>query len=120
MANIPLNYFVRKAFTLSPTLTSLYTAPFDRASIILAAYATNLTNNDVTVTLGISGKGAQFVPIQPYVDYAKDVLISGNDTTSLIPAKLVLQQYDTLIGSCNTPNAVVLNVSLLETLNTIT
>lgn len=120
MANIPLNYFTRKAYTLSTTLSSLYTAPFDRASIVLAAYATNLTLNDVTVTLGLSGVGAQFVPIQPYVDYAKNILISGNDTTSLVPSKLVLQQYDTIIASCNTPNAVILNLSILETLNTIT
>lgn len=120
MANIPLNYFTRKAYTLTPTLSSLYTAPFDRASIVLAAYATNVTLNDVTVTLGLSGVGAQFVPKQPYVDYAKDILISGNDTTSLVPSKLVLQQYDTIIASCNTPNAVILNLSILETLNTIT
>ena len=114
---IPLNYFRRKTFNLTPTPTLLYTAPFDRAAIILACYATNVTNDDVTVSLSISGVGAQFIPTQPEVYYAKNILVSGNDTTSLAPQKLVLPQYDALIGSCSESNKIVLNVSLLETLN---
>lgn len=120
MANIPLNFFRRKVYTLNTTLSSYYTAPFDRAAIILALYATNLTNDDVTVTIGFSGVGAQFVPSVPYYDYAKEILISGNDTTSLAPAKLVMNQYDTLIAKCSQNNAIILNVSLLETVNTVT
>lgn len=116
---IPLNFFKRLAFDLTPTPTILYTAPFDRASIVLACYATNVTNDDVTVSLSISGVGAQFIPTQPQVFYAKDILISGNDTTSLAPQKLVLGQYDALIGSCSSSNKIILNVSLLETLNQV-
>lgn len=120
MANIPLNFFRRQVYTISTTTSAYYTAPFDRAAIILAMYATNLTNDDVTITVGFSGVGAQFVPAVPYYDYAKDILISGNDTTSLAPAKLVMNQYDALIAQCSQNNAVVLNVSLLETVNTVT
>jgi len=120
MANIPLNYFRRVSFTLSPSPSALYTAPFDRASIILALYATNLTNDDATITVGFSGVGAQFVPTTPYFNYAKDILVSGNDTTSLAPSKIVMNQYDALIASCTTPDTIILNVSLLETVNTIT
>ena len=116
---IPLNYFRRQAFNLTPTPTVLYTAPFDRAAIILACYATNVTSDDVTVSLSLSGIGAQFVPIQPQVYYAKNILVSGNDTTSLAPQKLVLGQYDAIIGSCSESNKIVLNVSLLETLNQV-
>jgi len=119
MANIPLNYFVRKAYTLTTTPSALYIAPFDRAGIVLACYATNLTNNDVTVSVSFSGVGAQFVPVQPEVYYAKDILISGNDTTSLAPAKIVLGQYDALIASCSDNNSVILNCSILETINTV-
>lgn len=120
MANIPLNYFKRASFTLSPTPSAVYIAPFDRAAILLALYATNVTNNDTTVTLGFSGVGAQFVPTVPYFDYAKNILVSGNDTTSLAPSKIVMNQYDALIASCTSPNTIILNVSILETVNTIT
>lgn len=120
MANIPLNYFRRKSFTLTPTPSAVYIAPFDRASIILAMYATNLTNDDTTITIGFSGVGAQFVPTVPYFDYAKGILVAGNDTTSLAPSKIVMNQYDALIASCTSPNTIVMNISILETINTIT
>jgi hypothetical protein len=119
MADIPLNYFNRKFFTLTPTPSALYTAPFDRATIILACYATNITNQDVTITIGFSGVGAQFVPALPYYDYAKNVLVAGGDTTNMTPSKFVLNQYDCLIASCAQPDSIILNVGLLETINTI-
>jgi len=119
MADIPLNYFKRQVFTVTTSPSILYTAPFDRAAILLAAYATNTTSNDVTITLGVSGVGSPpFIDPLPYYDYAKDVLISGQDTTSMFPNKFVLNQYDALIGSCSNPG-VVLNVALLETVNTV-
>lgn len=120
MADIPLNYFKRQVFTLTTSPTVLYIAPSERASIILAAYATNTTPNDITITLGVSGVGyaLNFIDPLPYYDYAKDVLISGQDTTSMIPNKFVLNAYDALIGSCNA-SGVILNVALLETSNTI-
>jgi len=118
-ANIPLNYFVRKAFTLTPTPSALYIAPFDRAGIVLAMYATNLTYNDVTVSVSFSGVGAQFVPVQPEVYFAKDILVAGNDTTNLAPSKIVLNQYDALIASCSSPNTIILNCAILETVNTV-
>lgn len=115
-AKIPLNYFVRNVYELTSTPTLLYTAPFRRASIILAAYATNTTPVDNTITIGISGIGAEFIPTRPYYDYAKNILIAGNDTTNMVPSKLVLQEYDCLIASSSTPG-LILNVGLLETIN---
>ena len=125
MADLPLNLFVRKVYPLTTSLSALYTAPFNRASIFLAAYATNNTTADVTVTVGISGAGGsvggeQTVDIRPYYNYAKNIMIAGNDTTNLIPSKLVLEQFDCFIASCNTPDAITLNIALLETLNTVT
>jgi hypothetical protein len=122
MADIPLNFFVRKVYPLTTSLSALYTAPFNRAAIILAAYATNNTSSDVTVTVGFSGVGGdiggqQTVETKPYYNYAKDLLIAGNDTTNLVPSKMVLEQFDTFIASCNTPDAIVINIALLETLN---
>ena len=78
MAEIPLNYFVRKVYPLTTSLSALYTAPFNRAAIILAAYATNNTASDVTVTVGFSGVGGnvggqQTINPKPYYNYAKDL-----------------------------------------------
>jgi len=119
MANIPLNFFKRMAFSLTTTTSAVYITPFDRAGIVLAMYATNLTNNDVTVSVSFSGTGALFVPKLPQVFYAKDILIAGNDTTNLTPSKIVLNQYDALIVSCSQNNSIILNTSILETLNTV-
>jgi len=118
MADIPLNFFRRQVYTLTTSPSALYIAPFDRAAILLAAYATNTTSSDITITLGVSGVGGLFVDPLPYYDYAKDVLISGQDTTSMFPNRFVLNQYDALIASCSNPG-VVLNVALLETVNTV-
>jgi len=119
MADIPLNHFVRKVYEITTIPTGYYIAPFDRAAIVLAAYVTNKTNNDVTITVGFSGAGGLYVKSRPYYDYAKNILIAGQDTTSLAPAKIVLEAYDTIIASCNTSDAVTLHLSLLETINTV-
>jgi tripartite-type tricarboxylate transporter receptor subunit TctC len=124
MADIPLNHFVRKAYPLTTSLSALYTAPYNRAAVILAAYATNNTVSDVTVTVGISGAGGkvggqQTVQTKPYYNYAKDIMIAGNDTTNLIPSKMVLEEFDVLIASCSVPDAITINMSLLETNNQV-
>jgi len=119
MADIPLNHFLRKSYTLTSSPSAVYIAPFDRAAIILGAYASNTTSSDVSVTVSISGVGGAFVDPKPKFDYAKDILICGSDTTNLAPSRLVLEEYDCLIASCTVPGAVVLNLALLETVNTV-
>ena len=119
MADIPLNHFVRYAFTLTSTPSAVYIAPFDRAAIFLGAYATNTTSNDTTITLSISGIGAEFIPPRPQYYYAKDILVAGNDTTNMAPGRIVLEQYDALIASCSDSGAVTLNLAILETDNKV-
>lgn len=124
MADIPLNHFVRKACPLTTSLSAFYAAPYNRAAVILAAYATNNTVSDVTVTLGVSGTGGQVggqttVATKPYFNYAKDIMIAGNDTTNLIPSKMVLEEFDALIGSCSVSDSITINLSLLETNNQV-
>jgi len=119
MADIPLNHFVRQAFTLTSTPSAYYIAPFDRAGIILGLYASNTTSTDTSITVSISGVGGVFVPVRPKVDFIKNVLVAGGDTTNLAPARIVLEEYDALIASCSNPGAITLNVSILETINTV-
>ena len=119
MADIPLNHFLRKSYTITSTPSAVYTTPFDRAAIILGAYVTNVTNSDVTITISISGVGGAFVDSKPQFDYAKNILISGSDTTNLAPSRIVLEEYDCLRASCSIPSSVILNLALLETVNTV-
>jgi len=124
MADIPLNYFVRLATPFTNTLSSVYTAPFDRASIILAAYVTNSTSSDYSIQVGVSGVGnpASFVDPKPYFDIVgPNFLVPAYDTLNIVPNKMVLQQYDTLIIKTTTPSPqdLKLNLSILETVNTV-
>lgn len=119
MADIPLNHFVRQAYTLTSTPSAYYIAPFDRAAIVLGLYASNTTSNDTNITVSISGVGGLFVPTKPKIDFCKNVLVAGGDTTNLAPARIVLEEYDALIASCTTPGAITLNVAVLETINTV-
>jgi hypothetical protein len=57
--------------------------------------------------------------VKPYYNYAKDLMIAGNDTTNLVPSKLILEEYDTFIASCSIPDAITINIALLETNNTV-
>jgi len=122
MADIPLNYFLRKSVSFSNTLSAVYTAPFDRAAIVLAGYVTNTTSNDYSIQVGISGVGnpASFIPRKPYFDVVgPDFLIPANDTCNIAPQKLVLQEFDCLlIKTTTTPaSSLKFNLSILETIN---
>ena len=122
MANIPLNFFKRYSISVTNSLSAVYTAPFSRAAVILNGYVTNSTIQDTTITVMVSGKGdaPNFVPTKPAFYFAKDLLIAGSDTTNIFPSKLVLEASDSLIISTShpTPDAITLNLGLLETLNT--
>lgn len=124
MADIPLNFFRRISTPFTNSLSSVYTAPFDRASILLAGYVSNTTNTDYSIRVGISGVGnpASFVDPRPYYDIVgPDFLIPANDSLNVFPNKMVLQQFDTLIITTTTPSPenLILNLSILETVNTV-
>jgi hypothetical protein len=121
MANIPLNYFKRYSVTVTNSPSAVYTAPFSRAAVLLNGYVTNTTIQDTTVTISVSGRGdaPNFVPQKPAFFFAKDLLVAGSDTTNIFPSKFVLEASDSLIISTThpTPDAITLNLGILETLN---
>lgn len=117
MANIPLNLFRNITLTLGTFVpnTALYTAPTERATIILNAQAANTTTTFQTVTLAVSSKS----------NSTRAFLISGftippNDTANLILGKIVLVEGDRLLGWSSSSNSVDLFISILETINTET
>jgi hypothetical protein len=121
MPNIPLNFFKRYSGYVTNSLSAVYSAPFLRAAVVLNGYITNTTTQDATITVLVSGKGdsLNFVPVKPAYFLAKDVLVAGEDTTNVLPSKLVLEASDILAISTShpTPEAIQFTFGILETRN---
>jgi hypothetical protein len=128
MAKIPLNYFTRKStvvpvsLTSSNPLSSVYEAPFERASVIISALATNTSNtNTNTVYASLSTRGTAITQASPRdIQFVSNFPIAPNDTVNIVVNKLVLSQYDNLFvwGGQNNVGDVNLTLSILETINT--
>ena len=120
MANlIPLNYFNRVIAAVSAVPYSFYTTPYNRAGIIIAALATNLTSTAQTITVGLSSSTPSVSNTGTYYTIVSGYQLQPNDTANLVINKLILNQYDSFIVSTPNANAVNLNVSVLETANTV-
>ena len=116
MANIPLNKFRSLYYNISTTLSAIYIAPIERASIVVNSQVTNTTLSDINVTLMVSAEGSLFpvvcaIPVPP------------NDAISLVSGRLVLQgidgikvRPDVLLIRADRAGAV-LSLGLLETVN---
>lgn len=126
MAKIPLNFFRRKSLEIQPAaigaLSSVYEAPFDRASVIISALATNTsTTNTNTVYAALSTRGTPITQASPQsITFLSNFAIAPNDTVNIVVNKLVLSQFDNLFvwTGDNNQGAVNLTLSVLETVNT--
>lgn len=127
MAKIPLNFFRRQSFTVQPqaigSVTPVYEAPFDRASVIISALATNTSNtNTNTIYAALSTKGTAITQASPEaITFVSNFPLAPNDTVNIVVNKLVLSQFDNLFvwaGENNESNSVNLTLSVLETVNT--
>lgn len=129
MAKIPLNFFKRQSIQVPvndnptvQTLSAVYEAPFDRASVIISALATNTSNtNTNTVYAALSTRGTPITKASDnYISFVSNFPIAPNDTVNIVVNKLVLSQFDNLfvwVPSSN-QDAVNLTLSVLETVNT--
>jgi len=111
---IPLNFFRRVSTAVTTTQQPIYTVPFDRASIIISAYATNLTDEVQTIsvklsTVALSGSMYTIVSGWPILPY---------DATNIVINKIVLTEDDSFIVLAGNNNAVNINLSILESVNT--
>ena len=120
MANlIPLNYFNRVIAAVSAVPYSFYTTPYNRAGIIIAALATNLTSSPQAITVGLSSSTPGVSNTGTYYTIVSGYQLQPNDTANLVINKLILNQYDSFIVSTPNANTVNLNMSVLETANTV-
>ena len=126
MAKIPLNYFRRISLETQPqsigALSSVYESPFDRASVIISALATNTSpTNTNTIYAALSTRGTPITQASPQaISFVSNFAIAPNDTVNIVVNKLVLSQFDNLFvwAGDNNQGAVNLTLSILETVNT--
>jgi hypothetical protein len=128
MAKIPLNFFRRLSVKNLPVTyidtgtglnAPLYEAPFERASVIISALATNTTSETQTIYAGLSTKGTPITLASPdLVEFVYNFPIAPFDTVNIVVNKLVLGQYDNLFVKAANPNSINLTLSILETVNT--
>jgi len=126
MAKIPLNYFKRQSLQVPSSIvgsvSSIYEAPFDRASVIISALATNTsTTTTNTIYAGLSTRGTPITQTSPQlITFVSNFPIAPNDTVNIVINKVVLGQFDNLFvwGGDNNQGTVNLTLSILETVNT--
>jgi len=119
----PLNFFKRVSNVATTTDTPIYTVPFDRAGIVISAYATNLTDTIQTINVKLSTDnigGSMYTIVSA-------LPILPNDAVNVAINKLVLGYTENGIGNPNggdcfiisssNNNAVNMTISVLESVN---
>jgi len=111
---LPLNVY-KTITTVVPTgAVGIYTAPVGYSSVVLLAQAANIDSN--THTISFSHKRS-VVGVAVTTEILKDFPIEGNDTTTLLGGKLVLESGDSLTISASDGTNIKFIGSILETLN---
>jgi hypothetical protein len=107
---LALNVFQTVTAVVSTSPTIVYSAPVGYTGVVLLAQVANIgaTSEDVT-----------FVHRRTVTDteLLKEYPISANDTSTLLPGKLVLESGDKLVLSGSNASNLKFVASLLETLN---
>jgi len=111
---LALNVFktVTKVATTNPV--GIYTAPVGYTGVILLAQAANIDTNTHSISFSHQRTTSG---IAVTTEIVKNFPIYGNDTTSLLAGKLVLESGDVLVLSANTATNIKFIGSILETLN---
>jgi len=111
MAITPLNVFRTVRHNVTASTVGIYTAPPNVASIILGAYAANVSTGIATITASHyrSTDGLGEVAI------VNAIKIPNNDTLSMIDGKLILETDDEFRISATEAGTVELTLNILET-----
>jgi hypothetical protein len=128
MAQLPLNTFKTKTAVLGTTTgtaSTVYTAPIGITSIVLMAQVANLTTGTAAVTLihyrnrpvlaDAQGNGRQ--PGQTESVLVKQFGVPGNDAGVPLSGKMIVESLDSVRAYADTPAALQLVLSVLETAN---
>jgi len=111
MAITPLNVFKAIRHNVTTSTVGIYTAPANVASIVLGAYAANVSSGIATVTAShyrsTDGLGE--------VSVVNGIKIPTNDTLSMIDGKLILETGDEFRISAAANSTVEVTINILET-----
>lgn len=107
---LALNVFKTVTSDITTANTVIYTAPTSYTGIVLMAQITNVTSNPANVTV-LYGNGVSDTEL--LLNFA----VPGNDATSALTGKLVIQTGSTLSVSASSNNALKITASILETAN---
>ena len=107
---LALNVFQTVTAVVPASPTVVYTAPVGYTGVVLLAQVANIgaTSEDITFVHRRSATDTELL---------KEYPISGNDTSSLLAGKLVLESGDKLVLSGSNGTNLKFVGSILETLN---
>ena len=108
--SLALNVFQTVTAVVSTSPTIVYSAPVGYTGVVLLAQVANIgaTSEDITFVHRRTATDTELL---------KEYPISANDTSSLLPGKLVLESGDKLVLSGSNASNLKFVASLLETLN---
>jgi hypothetical protein len=128
MAQLPLNTFKTKTKILgvsTGTASTVYTAPIGITSIILMAQVANLTTGTAAVTFihyrnrpvlaDAQGNGRQDGQTESIL--VNRFGVPSNDAGVPLAGKMIIESLDSVRAYADTPNALQLVLSVLETAN---
>lgn len=108
----PLNVFKTITADLTTGNEIVYTAPDGKTAIILMAQISNVTT---------TAAATSFLHFDAFTADQTELLsnfeVPGNDATSPITGKLVVEENNSLRAQASVNDALVLTLSLLESLN---
>jgi hypothetical protein len=111
---LPLNIYKTVTTVVPINTVGIYTAPVGYSGVILLAQAANIDTNTHTISFShrrtVSG-------IAVTTEILKDFPIEGNDATTLLSGKLVVESGDSLTISASNGTNIKFIGSILETLN---
>jgi hypothetical protein len=111
---LPLNVYKTITAVVPTGSVGIYTAPVGYSGVVLLAQAANIDSN--THTISFSHK-RNSVGVAVTTEILKNFPIEGNDATTLLGGKLVLESGDSLTISASNGTNIKFIGSILETLN---
>jgi hypothetical protein len=108
----PINVFKTVTAEVTDSSETIYTAPLGNTTVVLMAQVANITTDSGEVTFMHFNSGTN-----TNTELLKGFTIPGNDATSVITGKLILEQGDGIKIFASENEKFKITLSLLESLN---
>jgi len=108
----PLNVFKTVTADLVDSDQVIYTAPLGITAIVLMAQATNISEDETSITFSHNETTNSI-----QTELVKNFPVLPKDAASVITGKLVVEQNDQIKAFAGESNKLKVTISLLESLN---